>query len=99
EARVQKLVREVTDSLIDHDFNIVDEEGVPTRWGVYNPEMLHGDLLWSDSVGMNALLILAHLKVAIHICGDQKYKDAYQMLIEQWGYGVKAMFAKEMIPN
>ncbi|MBI1785733.1 hypothetical protein HYR69_11370 [Candidatus Sumerlaeota bacterium] len=99
EARVQGLVRRVMNNLIDHDFNLVDVDGAPTRWGVYDPKMLHGDLLWSDSTGFNALLILSHLKVAMHICGDEKFKEAYRTLIDKWGYNVKAMFAKEMIPN
>jgi Two component regulator propeller len=99
EKRVEKLVRRVVNHLIDHDFTLTDVDGHPTRWAIYSPRLLHGDLMWSDQVGFNALGILAHLKVAIHICGDQKFKDAYQMLIEKWGYNVKAMFAKEMIPN
>lgn len=99
EKRVQELVRRVANHLIDHDFTLTDLDGKPTRWAVYSPRMLHGDLAWSDQVGFNALGILAHLKVAIHICGDQKIKDAYKMLIDKWGYNVKAMFAKEMLPN
>jgi hypothetical protein len=99
EKRVEELVRRVTNHLIDHDFTLTDVDGHPTRWAVYSPRLLHGDLMWSDQVGFNALGILAHLKVAIHICGDQKFKDAYEMLIGKWGYNVKAMFAKEMIPN
>jgi hypothetical protein len=99
ERRVQQLVRRVVNHLIDHDFTLTDVDGHPTRWAIYSPRQLHGDLLWSDQVDFNALGILAHLKVAIHICGDQKFKDAYQMLIDRWGYNVKAMFSKEMIPN
>jgi hypothetical protein len=99
EKRVQELVRRVVNHLIDHDFTLCDVDGRPTRWAVYSPRLLHGDLLWSDQIGFNALGILAHLKVAIHICGDQKFKDAYQMLIDKWGYNVKAMLAKEMLPN
>ena len=99
EKRVQELVRRVVNHLIDHDFTLTDVDGHPTRWAIYSPRLLNGDLQWSDQVGFNALGILAHLKVAIHICGDQKFKDAYQMLIDKWGYNVKAMFSKEMIPN
>lgn len=99
EKRVQELVRRVVNHLIDHDFTLTDVDGHPTRWAVYSPRLLDGDLLWSDQVGFNALGILAHLKVAIHICGDQKFKDAYRMLIDKWRYNVKALFAKEMIPN
>jgi hypothetical protein len=99
EKRVQQLVRSVVNHLIDHDFTLTDVDGHPTRWAIYSPRLLHGDLMWSDQVGFNALGILAHLKVAIHICGDQKFKDAYQTLIDKWGYNVKAMFAKEMLPN
>ena len=99
EKRVEELVRRVANHLIEHEFTLTDVDGHPTRWAVYSPRLLHGDLMWSDQVGFNALGILAHLKVAIHICGDQKFKDAYQMLIDKWGYNVKAMFSKEMIPN
>jgi hypothetical protein len=99
EKRVEELVRSVVNHLIDHDFTLTDLDGHPTRWAIYSPRLLHGDLMWSDQVGFNALGILAHLKVAIHICGDQKFKDAYQMLIDKWGYNVKAMFAKEMLPS
>jgi hypothetical protein len=99
ERRVAELARRVTNHLIDHDFTLTDVDGHPTRWAIYSPRLLGGDLMWSDQVGFNALGILAHLKVAIHICGDQKFKDAYRMLIDRWGYNVKAMFAKEMLPN
>jgi hypothetical protein len=99
EKRVQELVRSVVNHIIDHDFTLTDVDGHPTRWAIYSPRLLHGDLLWSDQVAFNALGILAHLKVAIHICGDQKFNDAYQMLIDKWGYAVKAMYAKEMLPN
>ena len=99
EKRVQELVRGVVNHIIDHDFTLTDVDGHPTRWAIYSPRLLNGDLLWSDQVAFNALGILAHLKVAIHICGDQKFKDAYQMLIDKWGYSVKAMYAKEMLPN
>jgi Two component regulator propeller len=99
EKRVEELVRRVTNHIIDHDFTLTDVDDHPTRWAIYSPRLLHGDLMWSDQVGFNALGILAHLKVAIHICGDQKFKDAYRMLIDRWGYNVKAMFAKEMLPN
>jgi hypothetical protein len=99
EKRVEDLVRRVTNHIIDHDFTLTDVDGHPTRWAIYSPRLLHGDLLWSDQVGFNSLGILAHLKVAIHICGDQKFKDAYRTLIDKWGYNIKAMFAKEMLPN
>jgi hypothetical protein len=99
EKRVEELVRRVMNHIIDHDFTLTDVDGHPTRWAIYSPRLLNGDLMWSDQVGFNALGILAHLKVAIHICGDQKFKDAYRTLIDRWGYNVKAMFAKEMLPN
>lgn len=99
ERRVEALVRRVMNHLIDHDFTLADVDGHATRWAVYSPRLLGGDLLWSDQVGFNALGILAHLKLSIHVCGDQKFKDAYQDLLDRHGYHVKAMFAKEMLPN
>lgn len=99
EKRVEEIVRGVTNHLIDHNFTLCDVDGLPTRWAVYSPNLLRGDLLWSDEVGFNALAILAHLKVAIHVCGDEKFKTAYRELIDKHEYDVKAMFSKEMIPN
>lgn len=99
EKRVQDLVRAVTNHLIDNDFTFRDVDGKPTRWAIYSPRLMNGDIFWSDQTMFNPLGILAHLKVAIHVCGDEKFKTAYRELIDEHHYAVKAMYAKEMLPN
>jgi len=32
--RVREVVRDLTDHLVQHGFNLVDFDGTPTRWGI-----------------------------------------------------------------
>ncbi len=99
EERVRRLVRSVTNNLVDHDYMLLDVDGIATRWAVYSPRLLNGDLLWIDEIGLHSLCILSHLKVAIHITDDPKFKEAYRALIDKSDYNLKQIFAKEMVPN
>ncbi len=99
EERVKSLVRATTNYLIDHDYLFLDVDGLPTRWGAYSPRLLNGDMLWIDERGLHSLCLMAHLKVAMHITGDEKIKQAYRELIDKYFYDVNVMQAKEMIPN
>jgi len=92
--RVQRLVRRVMDTIIENDWYLVDLDGKPTRWGVWNPKQLndgqpvHGlqDEDWSQERGLNSLEILSHLKAAHHITGDPKYQTKYMELVEKHRY-------------
>ncbi len=44
--RVREVVRDLTDHLIQHDYQLVDHDGKPTRWAVYGPKSLNGDHRW-----------------------------------------------------
>jgi len=35
--RVREQVSAIADHLIDHDFEFIDWDGKPTRWGMFNP--------------------------------------------------------------
>ncbi len=97
--RVERLIRRVMDHIIDHDWYLVDLDGKPTRWGVWNPEQLndnkpiHGlsDENWTEERGLNSLEILSHLKVAFHITGNQKYQEKYLELIRDHGYAANTL--------
>jgi hypothetical protein len=39
--RVRQVVDALTSHLVDHNFQLIDWDGTPTRWGVYNPEALN----------------------------------------------------------
>ena len=92
--RVREVVRDLTDHLITHGFNLVDHDGKPTRWGFYGPQSLNLDPDWWGERGLKSLSILSYLAVAQHITGDAKYGSAARDLIDRHGYAQNLMFPK-----
>ena len=91
---VRLVVRAITDHLLEHNYSLVDWDGKPTRWAVYDPGTINDTRdHWSDR-GLNSLSILSYLKVAEHMTGDPKYTQAYRKLIAQDKYAMNVMFAK-----
>jgi hypothetical protein len=91
---VRKVVRAVTDHLLEHNYSLVDWDGTPTRWAVYDPVTINDSPdHWSDR-GLNSLSILSYLKVAEHTTGDPKYTQAYRKLITEDKYAMNLMVAK-----
>jgi hypothetical protein len=92
--RVREVVRDLVDHLITHDFTLVDIDGKPTRWGMYNPKTLNTDPRWWVERGLNSLSMLTYLSVAEHLTGDPKYAAASRELIDKHGYAQNLMFPK-----
>ncbi len=92
--RVREHVAEITDHLLAHNFTLIDHDGKPTRWSVFNPEELNHNRDWWQERGMNSLSILAYLKVAAHVTGDSKYEAAARRLIDTHGYGMNTLIVK-----
>ncbi len=92
--RVREVVRDLTNHLIEHDYNLVDHDGRPTRWGVYSPESLNHDPNWAEERGLKSLSILSYLAVAEHITGDRVYGAHSERLIRQHAYDTNAMIYK-----
>jgi len=95
--RVREVVRDLTDHLVSHDFQLVDHDGKPTRWGVFGPQTFNHDPLWWQERGINSLSMLSYLSVAAHMTGDAKYTQASRELIEKHGYAHNLMFAKVQV--
>jgi hypothetical protein len=93
-AQVRKHVAALTDHLIRHDFHLVDHDGKPARWGVFNPEALNRDMLWWEERGLNSLSMLSYLKTAEHITGDSKYGAAARMLRDRHAYDTNTLIPK-----
>jgi hypothetical protein len=92
--RVREVVRDLTDHLIDHGYNLVDHDGTPTRWGIYSPEGLNNDVDWWLERGLKSLSMLSYLAVAQHVTGDPKYGEHIQKLMKEHGYHTNAMIYK-----
>ncbi len=85
-ARVRDVVLPITDHLIDHDFQLVDHDGQPTRWARFSPKDLNGGRFWPGR-GLNSLSVLSYLKVAEHVSGGgAKYREAYDRLVKEHSY-------------
>ncbi len=81
---IRKNVSAMTNHIIDHDFYLVDTDGKPTTFGMWNPEYLHTRGRFQQ--GLNSLEILSYLRTAYHITGEKKFYDNYMMLIKEHGF-------------
>lgn len=93
-AMIRATCRRVMDHLIDHGFYLVDLDGKPTTWGVWAPEKINDDPEWRNEKGLNALELLAYLKAAHHITGDDKYERVARELITKHHYALNTINAK-----
>lgn len=92
--RVREVVRDLTDHLIEHNYCLVDHDGTPTRWGIYDPESLNHDPNWFPERGLKSLSMLSYLAVAEHMTGDPKYGQHIQKLVKEHAYDTNAMIYK-----
>lgn len=92
--RVREVVRDLTEHLIAHDFNLVDIDGTPTRWSTYNPDSLNKDKNWWPERGLKSLSILSYLAVAEHMTGDPRYGEISRELQEKHHFRTNAMIYK-----
>ena len=92
--RVREVVRDLTNHLIEHDYNLVDHDGTPTRWGAYSPKSLNHDPHWTEERGLKSLSMLSYLAVAEHMTDDPIYGEHSRKLIEEHAYGTNAMIYK-----
>jgi hypothetical protein len=88
-AQVRATCKRITDHILDHGYYLVDITGKPTRWGYWSPARLNGGR--GGDRGLNSLEILSHLKVAIHLVGDERYATAYRDLIENHHYALNTI--------
>jgi hypothetical protein len=91
---VRKVVCDLTDHLIDHDFTLQDHDGRPTRWGMFRPSALNHDRNWFIERGINSLSMLSYLAVAHHVSGDKRYADVAQTLMDDHAYDTNLMVPK-----
>ncbi len=84
--RVANHFCKIMDYMMRNDFNLTGVDGKHTKWGVWSPKILNGDPEWAPEKNLNSLELLAFLKFAYHISGDEKYQKAYVNLIKKDGY-------------
>ena len=84
--RAKGLVDRIMTHIVDHNFEMVDLDGLATRWAVWNPDSLNHSQHWMYEKGINSLQILSFLKSASHVTGNPKYEKAYNYLAKEHHY-------------
>ncbi len=97
--KIRHVVARITDHILDHGFYLVGPSGKPTTWGVWAPEQLNHNLKWIIERGLNSLEILSHLKVAEHITGSARYREAARELIDTHAYAMNTVRQKILWPQ
>lgn len=85
-AVIRRHVQRIMDYLMQHDYNLVDRDGRPTRWAVWSPAQLNRESDWAPEQSLNSFELLTYLKFVYHISGKQKYQDEYLRLIKEEHY-------------
>ncbi|MBI1176427.1 hypothetical protein GC207_03205 [bacterium] len=81
---IRRVMRAMTDHLIEHDYDLVDLDGHPTRWGEWSERFFATEEGHYEKA-LRSLELLSFLKTAYHITGDEKYERAYRDRIDR-GY-------------
>lgn len=97
--RCIQQVRNLTDHLVDHNYQLIDWTGKRTSWGFWNPENLNDNPHHYIKNGLNSLQILSFLKVADYITGDAKYAAHYRKLIVEHHYLNNVLLEKKVFPD
>jgi streptogramin lyase len=83
---ISQHVSQIVDQLIDTGYYFKDVDGTPTRWGVWSPDRLNRDPEWQPDRSLNSMELLAFLKLAYRVSGNEKYQREYLKLIVKEGY-------------
>jgi hypothetical protein len=75
-----EMLRSTTDYIMKNDYYLINVDGRPTRWGIWNPSDLNNNTRYYSERASNSLEILTFLAVTHHYVRDQKYLDAMYKL-------------------
>jgi len=96
--RVREQICRIVDYIIAGGYVLKDIDGTHTKWGVWSPELLNGDPDWIRERGVNSVEILAWLKLAHRVSGDEKYQREYLKLLHEYNYAENVRYAKTIDP-
>jgi hypothetical protein len=74
--RIRQVVARMTDYLIAHDYDLLDLDGKPTRWGQWSESYFQTEE-GKYEAALRSIELLSFLKTTAHITGDKKYDEAY----------------------
>jgi hypothetical protein len=86
----------IADHLIQHDWQLIDLDGKPTRWGRWDPEYFKTDEGKYDR-GLQCLELLAFVRTAAAVTGEPRFETAYRRLVEL-GYPAHTLRQRNTLP-
>lgn len=96
---IKNQITDLTDYIVDNNYQLIDWTGERTRWGFWNPELLNDDPEHYLENGLNSAQILSFLRTAYHITGNEKYIKHYNYLIIEHGYLANILMEKKAYPD
>ena len=94
---VREVVSAITDHLLRNGLCLRDHDGKSTRWGNFSPEYFRSVWGWEQR-GLNSMMMLSFLNVALHVTGDEKYRQAAQELCDKYQYHINTLEPKMYFP-
>lgn len=90
---IRTTMQKWANQLIANEYNFVDASGQPTKWGKTSRDYFNNDYAWEDAA-LNSMVLVAGMKLASYVTGEQRYENEYQALASKKGYDY-ATLAKE----
>ncbi len=91
---IAKNISAIVDHMIENDYQLIDATGEPTTWAHWHPDDLNHDDRWTWEKGTNSLELLAFMRVAYHMTGNEKYLNTYNTLIKRHHYAMNCILYK-----
>jgi hypothetical protein len=91
--QIREVVGRLTDHLIENNWNLIDVDGKPTRWGRWGMEYFKTEE-GAYEKALRSSQLLSFLKIAYHITGNNKYEAAYKERIDQ-GYATNMLYYRK----
>ncbi len=97
--RLEKQIRQVTDYILENDYQIIDWNGKRTKWGWWSPPLLNDEPSNFLEAGLYSLMMLSFLKTAYYVTDDEKYLTHFRELIERHDYLSNLLLEKKVFPD
>ena len=97
---LRAAIGRITRRIVDNGYKLPDIDGKPTTWGWWDPESIWQN---ADETGLRALLLLSHLRAALHLVDDPalvgKFRAAYDDLVATHRYHLLTRIQKVAVPG
>ncbi len=92
--QIAKNIAAIVDHMIENEYQLIDATGEPTTWAHWHPDDLNHDDRWTWEKGTNSLELLAFMRVAYHMTGNEKYLNTYFTLVKRHHYAMNCILYK-----